>query len=117
MGESVLCMCPDSALSSSNTLYRLGYDASISISLSIADVPPGTYNIIINVTDIYGQTAGMVFALSVSGRSRYIIYSYYDRYCLSTKFKNMVYSPPPPPPISPYAVIIRMLSTNSKWTL
>lgn len=35
----------------------IGNDTASSIELTVRDLPPGFYNLTINATDIYGQTA------------------------------------------------------------
>lgn len=43
------------------------YVGNESIELTVRDYPPGSYNIIVNATDIYGQTAREVVHLYLSG--------------------------------------------------
>lgn len=43
------------------------YVGNESIELTVRDYPPGSYNIIVNATDIYGQTAREVVYLYLSG--------------------------------------------------
>ena len=59
MFDCFFCMCV--GLSSSDSL------TSIAFSLDVLAYSPGLYNIIVNVTDVYGQTATMGVGLFLSG--------------------------------------------------
>ena len=45
-------------------------DSSITFSLNVIEYPPRLYTIIVNVTDVYGQTASMSFGLYLLGMLR-----------------------------------------------